>query len=64
TVQGDVIGWVDVLGIRHEVVAPVDGLVGRWFVGPGDPVEYGQQLAQLVPGGAPVTRTDQGEADA
>ena len=27
--SGDLLGWVDVLGVRQEVVAPVDGLVGR-----------------------------------
>ncbi|MFN8518971.1 MAG: hypothetical protein U0667_06190 [Chloroflexota bacterium] len=64
TGQGDIIGWVDVLGIRHEVVAPVDGLVGKWLVAPGDPVEYGQELAQLVPGGASPTRAGRDEAEA
>lgn len=56
--QGDVLGWIDVLGVRQEVVAPVDGLVGRWMVGPGDPVEYGQGLAQLVPGSSATSRPD------
>jgi biotin carboxyl carrier protein len=50
--QGDVLGWIEVLGVRQELVAPVDGLVGKLLVGPGDPVEYGQELVQLVPGGA------------
>lgn len=49
---GDGIGWIDVLGVRQEVVSPVDGLVGKLFVEAGDPVEYGQELAQLVPAGA------------
>ncbi len=49
--QGDVIGWVDVLGVRQEVVAQGDGLVGKLVVGPGEPVEYGQDLVQLAPGG-------------
>lgn len=52
TAQGDAIGWIDVLGVRQEVVAPEDGLVGKLFVDAGDPVEYGQELVQLVPGGA------------
>jgi biotin carboxyl carrier protein len=64
TGQGDVLGWVDVLGIRHEVVAPVDGLVGKWFVAPGDPVEYGQELVQLVPGGPTSARAAHDDADA
>lgn len=62
--QGDVIGWIEVLGVRQEVVAPVDGLVGKWFVGPGDPVEYGQELVQLVPGGAAPARAATDEAGA
>lgn len=54
--QGDVIGWVDVLGVRQDVVAPADGLLGKWVVAAGDPVEYGQELVQVVPGGPPPTR--------
>jgi biotin carboxyl carrier protein len=54
--QGDVLGWIDVLGVRQEVVAPVDGLVGKLLVGPGDPVEYGQELVQLVAGAAKPER--------
>lgn len=49
---GDGLGSIDVLGVRQEVVAPGDGLVGKLFVEAGDPVEYGQELVQLVPGGA------------
>lgn len=60
--QGDVIGWVEVLGVRQEVVAPVDGLVGKWLVESGDPVEYGQELVQLVPAGTTMTRAGQDEA--
>jgi methylmalonyl-CoA carboxyltransferase small subunit len=61
---GDVLGWVEVLGVRQEVVAPVDGLVGKLLVGPGDPVEYGEELVQLVPGAAKAERADQDGADA
>jgi biotin carboxyl carrier protein len=56
--QGDVLGWIDVLGVRQEVVAPVDGLVGKLLVGPGDPVEYGEELVQLVAAGAKPERSD------
>jgi methylmalonyl-CoA carboxyltransferase small subunit len=56
--QGDVLGWIDVLGVRQEVVAPVDGLVGKLLVGPGDPVEYGEELVQLVAAGARPERSD------
>ena len=41
---GDRLGYVDVLGVRQEVVAPVDGVVGRELVEAGDAVEYGQEL--------------------
>jgi biotin carboxyl carrier protein len=57
--QGDVVGWIDVLGVRQEVVAPVDGLVGKLLVAPGDPVEYGEELIQLVPGAAKAERSEQ-----
>jgi acetyl-CoA carboxylase biotin carboxyl carrier protein len=46
--RGDVLGWVDVLGVRKEIVAPSDGVVGRLVTEPGDPVEYGQELIALV----------------
>ena len=52
---GDPIGAVDVLGIPHEIVAPVDGIVGATLVEPGDPVEYGQEVLEIelldAPGG-------------
>jgi biotin carboxyl carrier protein len=57
--QGDVLGWIDVLGVRQEVVAPVDGLVGKLLVGPGDPVEYGEELIQLVAAAAKPERPAQ-----
>jgi biotin carboxyl carrier protein len=56
--QGDPLGWVDVLGVRQEVVAPIAGLVGRLLASPGDPVEYGQELVQLVASGAPGSARD------
>ena len=62
--QGDVLGWIDVLGVRQEVVAPVDGLVGKVLVGPGDPVEYGEELVQLVAGAAKSDRAAQDGSDA
>jgi biotin carboxyl carrier protein len=62
--QGDLLGWVDVLGVRQEFVAPVDGLVGRLLAEPGDPVEYGQELVHLVPAGTPAAdRADPAPAD-
>ncbi len=61
---GDGIGWVDVLGVRQEVVAPGDGLVGKLLVDAGDPVEYGQELVHLVPGGAHPSPPDPDVAEA
>ena len=54
--SGDLLGWIDVLGVRQDVVAPVGGLVGKLLVGPGDPVEYGEELVQLVAGTAKPER--------
>jgi biotin carboxyl carrier protein len=49
--RGDVIGHVDVLGVRQEVVAPMDGVVAELQVEPGEAVEYGQAIARLEPAG-------------
>lgn len=46
---GDVIGHVDVLGVRQEVVAPTTGIVSRLLAQPGQAVEYGQELVQIEP---------------
>jgi biotin carboxyl carrier protein len=48
---GDRLGAVDMLGVPHEVVAPVDGLVGARLVEAGQPVEYGQDLVLIEPAG-------------
>jgi len=45
--SGVVLGHVDVLGVRVEVVAPDDGLVSALDAEPGEAVEYGQTLARL-----------------
>jgi biotin carboxyl carrier protein len=47
--NGDVIAQIDVLGVRQEVVAPVDGVVTRVLVEPGEAVEYGQELLRVTP---------------
>jgi biotin carboxyl carrier protein len=44
---GDMLGHVDVLGIRHDVVATSDGMLGRIVVEAGEAVEYGQELARV-----------------
>ncbi len=35
------------LGVRQEVVAPADGVVGRYLAEAGEAVEYGQELVRL-----------------
>ena len=45
--RGDPIGFVDVLGVRQEVVAPADGVVGSMDVQPGQAIEYGQPVARI-----------------
>jgi biotin carboxyl carrier protein len=44
---GDRLGFVDVLGVAQEVVAPVDGIVGAMLVEAGEPVEYGQEVVEV-----------------
>jgi biotin carboxyl carrier protein len=44
---GDVLGHVDVLGVRHDVVAPEDALLVALEAQSGQAVEYGQLLARL-----------------
>jgi acetyl-CoA carboxylase biotin carboxyl carrier protein len=45
--SGDVLGHIDVLGVRQEVVAPLDGLLVRHLAESGEAVEYGQPLVRL-----------------
>ncbi len=45
--QGDALGHVDVLGIRHDVLSSQDGVIGRSLVEPGQAVEYGQELVRI-----------------
>ena len=56
---GDVLGHVDVLGVRVEVPSPADGVVGHLLAQPGEAVEYGQELARVDP--APRARESAGE---
>ncbi|MGD0861456.1 MAG: hypothetical protein ABSA21_01675 [Candidatus Limnocylindrales bacterium] len=44
---GDRLGTVDVLGVREEVVAPVDGVIGLSLAEAGEAVEYGQELIRI-----------------
>jgi biotin carboxyl carrier protein len=45
--RGDPIGHVDVLGVRQEVVAPIDGVIGALEVEAGQAIEYGQAVARV-----------------
>jgi biotin carboxyl carrier protein len=45
--SGDVVGYVDCLGVRQDVVAPADGFLGRLLARAGEAVEYGQPLVHV-----------------
>lgn len=51
---GDRLGAVEMLGIPQEVLAPVDGLVGRLMAETGEGVEYGQPLIEMRTAPAPA----------
>jgi biotin carboxyl carrier protein len=44
---GTEIGFVEMLGIRHEVRASADGVVRHLVAESGEPVEYGQLLVEI-----------------
>jgi acetyl-CoA carboxylase biotin carboxyl carrier protein len=44
---GAEIGFVEMLGVRHEVRAPSDGVVRHLVAESGEPVEYGQLLVEV-----------------
>ena len=52
--EGDVLGHVDVLGVREDVLSPADGLVGELLTDSGNAVEYGQELLVIALAGAPT----------
>ena len=45
--DGQTIGYVDVLGVAHDVCVPEAGVIERLLVRDGEVVEYGQPLAEL-----------------
>jgi biotin carboxyl carrier protein len=57
---GDRLGAIDVLGVPHEVVAPVDGIVGASLAAAGDPVEYGQGIVEIELLVAPAAERGEG----
>ncbi|HUR15696.1 MAG TPA: biotin/lipoyl-containing protein [Candidatus Limnocylindrales bacterium] len=48
--RGDPLGHVDVLGVRQEVVAPIDGVLKGFDVESGQAVEFGEPLARVEAG--------------
>lgn len=54
----DVIGQIDVLGVRQAVTSPAAGIVSRLLAQAGEAVEYGQELLQIdvVPRGDALAR--------
>jgi acetyl-CoA carboxylase biotin carboxyl carrier protein len=50
--SGDVLGHVEMLGIQHDVAAPIDGVVIRSIAASGEAVEYGQPLVLVESGGS------------
>ena len=50
------------LGVRQDVVSPVDGIVGATLVEPGDAVEYGQDLVRIEMIGAVASSGAEGPA--
>jgi biotin carboxyl carrier protein len=50
---GDIVGHVDVLGVRQEVLATVDGILAKVEVEAGQAVEYGQPIAHTEPAAGP-----------
>ena len=47
--KGDVLGFVEVLGVRHDVRAPRRGTVRNLVTETGEAVEYAQTLLELEP---------------
>jgi len=45
--RGDVLGHVDVLGVRQEVVAPQDGVISAVDVQAGQAIEFGEPVARI-----------------
>ncbi|HEX2767444.1 MAG TPA: biotin/lipoyl-containing protein [Candidatus Limnocylindria bacterium] len=47
--KGDVIGHVEMLGVRHDVRAPRSGTVRHLVAESGEAVEYGQVVVEIEP---------------
>jgi acetyl-CoA carboxylase biotin carboxyl carrier protein len=49
--EGDLLGHVEVLGVRQDVVAPENGMIASLVAQSGEAVEYGQPLLRIEPEG-------------
>jgi biotin carboxyl carrier protein len=47
--KGDRIGYVEMLGVRHDVQAPRAGVVSHLVAESGEAVEYGQVVVEIEP---------------
>lgn len=47
--KGDALGHVEMLGVRHDVLAPRAGTVRNLVAESGEAVEYGQVVVELEP---------------
>jgi acetyl-CoA carboxylase biotin carboxyl carrier protein len=45
--KGDLIGVVDMLGVRQEVISPIDGVLKEIEVESGQAVEFGQAIGRV-----------------
>jgi acetyl-CoA carboxylase biotin carboxyl carrier protein len=45
--DGDIIGFIESMNVRHEVKAEMGGVVSSTLVEDGEAVEYGQPLARF-----------------
>ncbi len=59
---GERVGFVDVLGVPQDIVAPVEGTVGSPLVEVGEPVEYGQEVLEIHPAAPRAPRAAKGGA--
>ncbi|MGH2427275.1 MAG: acetyl-CoA carboxylase biotin carboxyl carrier protein [Candidatus Limnocylindria bacterium] len=50
--KGDGLGYVEMLGVRHDVLAPRSGTVRNLVAESGEAVEYGQVVLELEPVGS------------
>jgi biotin carboxyl carrier protein len=47
--KGDPLGYIEMLGVRHDVRAPRSGTVGHLVAESGEAVEYGQVVVEIEP---------------